>query len=208
MVLLGQEQMLLCSAGSEAVAGTGQQKEQQEVKAELGEEDVLVVQVSVQMGDVELGAVAQMVWQEVQEQVLELLLLVVAEVPGLGEYDEEQGYDQEQEKANSDELVEAELNSEHGSLETLEALQESSQGRKNWTFVPVKLKKKIQYLQRQGAYVIQETVFINKEKYQTSLFLRCGLTTQIWLALNYPPASKKRKGGTFQNHTRLEINCF
>lgn len=207
MVLLGQEQMLLCSAGSEAVAGTGQQKEQQEVKAELGEEDVLVVQVSVQMGDVELGAVAQMVWQEVQEQVLELLLLVVAEVPGLGEYDEEQGYDQEQEKANSDELVEAELNSEHGSLETLEALQESSQGRKNWTFVPVKLKK-IYSIYKGRAYVIQETVFINKEKYQTSLFLRCGLTTQIWLALNYPPASKKRKRGTFQNHTGLEINCF
>lgn len=157
MVLLGQEQMLLCSAGSEAVAGTGQQKEQKEVKAELEGEDVLVVQVSVQMGDVELGAVAQVVQQEVQEQVLELLLLVVAEVPGLGEYDEEQGYDQEQEKANSDELVEAELNSEHGSLETLEALQESSQGRKNWTFVPVKLKKI--YLQSQGICYLGNSVY-------------------------------------------------
>lgn len=171
MVLLGQEQMLLCSAGSEAVAGTGQQKEQQEVKAELGEEDVLVVQVSVQMGDVELGAVAQMVRQEVQEQVLELLLLVVAEVPGLGEYDEEQGYDQEQEKANSDELVEAELNSEHGSLETLEALQESSQGRKNWTFVPVKLKKKYSIYKGRARMLFRKQCLLTKKNTKLLYFL-------------------------------------
>lgn len=142
MVLLGQEPRLLYSAVSEAVAGTAQQQEQQEVKAALGEEGVLVVQVSVSMGDGELGAAAQVEWQVVQEQVLELLLLVAAESLCLGEYDEEQGYDQEQEKANSDELVEAEWNSEYGSLETLEALQESSRGRKNWTFVPVKMGKK------------------------------------------------------------------
>lgn len=41
MVLLGWGQKLLCSV-SEAVAGTGQQEEQ-EVKAALGEADVLVV---------------------------------------------------------------------------------------------------------------------------------------------------------------------
>ena len=140
MVLLGQEQKLLCSAVIEAVAGTGQQKEQQEVKAALGEADVLVVQVFVQMRDAEMGAVVQVVWQEVQEQVLELLLLVVVDSLCLGGYDEEQGCGQEQEKVNSDELVEAEQDSECGSLETLEALQESSLGKKNWTFVPVKMK--------------------------------------------------------------------
>lgn len=46
MALLGWGQKLLCSAGSEAVAGTGQQEEQ-EVKAALGEADVLVVLESV-----------------------------------------------------------------------------------------------------------------------------------------------------------------
>lgn len=42
VVLLGWGQKLLYSAVSEAVAGTGQQEEQ-EVKAALGEADVLVV---------------------------------------------------------------------------------------------------------------------------------------------------------------------
>lgn len=36
---------------------------------------------------------------------------------------------------SSDGLVEAEWDSEYGSLETLEALLENSLGRKNWTFV-------------------------------------------------------------------------
>lgn len=164
VVLLGWGQKLLCSAVSEAVAGTGQQEEQ-EVKVALGEADVLVVQESVQMGGVETGAVLQAAWQGVQEQALELLLLLVVESLCLGVCDEEQGYGQEQEKVNSDELVEAEQDSEYGSLETLEALQESSLGRKNWTSVPVRMKD-IRYC-KGGYIVLVHTVRINKKQYLT-----------------------------------------
>lgn len=143
MVRLGQEQRLLYSAVSEAAAGAGQLTELQEVKAALGGEAVMsVVQVSAWRGDVKLGVVAPVAWQEVQEQGQELLLLVAAEPLCLGECDEGWGCDQVQERVNSDaELVEEEWDSECGFLETLEALQESSLGRKNWTFVPVKMKK-------------------------------------------------------------------
>lgn len=62
----GWEQMLLYSAVREAAAVAGQWKQQQEVKAVLGEEAALLVElVSALAVDAEPGTVAQVVWLEV-----------------------------------------------------------------------------------------------------------------------------------------------
>lgn len=58
----GWEQMLLYSAEREAAAVAGQRKQQQEVKAVLGEEAALLVElVSALAVDAEPGTVAQVV---------------------------------------------------------------------------------------------------------------------------------------------------